>query len=117
MTYQDKTIVCADCGVEFVHSAADQERYAQRGFTNEPKRCRTCRGNRQSAGGRERGPKRRAEGAAPRGESRSPAGAANRKMYAAVCAECGQPTQVPFEPSGNRPVYCRECFRVRSGRG
>ncbi len=40
MPYEDKTIVCTDCGQEFVHSAEDQARYAERGFTNEPKRCR-----------------------------------------------------------------------------
>ncbi len=27
-----------------------------------------------------------------------------------VCANCGQATQVPFQPRGDRPVYCRECF-------
>lgn len=33
-----------------------------------------------------------------------------RQMYDAVCSDCGQPCQVPFKPSGDRPVYCRECF-------
>jgi len=31
-------------------------------------------------------------------------------MYDVICAECGQPTQVPFQPRGDRPVYCRACF-------
>ena len=30
--------------------------------------------------------------------------------YDVICAECGQPTQVPFQPRGDRPVYCRACF-------
>ena len=33
-----------------------------------------------------------------------------REMHDAVCADCKQNTQVPFKPSGDRPVYCRECF-------
>ena len=53
MSYEDKTIVCADCGTDFIHSGQDQARYAERGFTNEPKRCRDCREKRkaQSGGG------------------------------------------------------------------
>jgi CxxC-x17-CxxC domain-containing protein len=31
-------------------------------------------------------------------------------MFPAVCAQCGQETQVPFEPRGDRPVYCSACF-------
>lgn len=34
-----------------------------------------------------------------------------REMHDAVCSDCGQPCKVPFKPSANRPVYCRECFR------
>ncbi len=34
-----------------------------------------------------------------------------REMHDAVCADCGQETQVPFKPSGDRPVYCRECYQ------
>ena len=33
-----------------------------------------------------------------------------REMHKAVCAECKKDTEVPFKPSGDRPVYCRECF-------
>lgn len=39
-----------------------------------------------------------------------------RPMYAVVCYECGKDTSLPFKPSGNRPVYCRECFALRKGR-
>ncbi|MBI5037009.1 hypothetical protein HZC09_06745 [Candidatus Micrarchaeota archaeon] len=35
----------------------------------------------------------------------------DRPMYEAVCSDCGQPCQVPFQPAEGRPVYCRECFR------
>ena len=52
MSFQDKTIKCADCGSEFVFTAAEQEFFAEKGFTNEPKRCPTCRrARRQQRGG------------------------------------------------------------------
>ncbi|MCI8588274.1 MAG: cytochrome C551 [Bacilli bacterium] len=41
--YKDKTITCIDCGEEFVFTARDQEFYAEKGFNNEPKRCKSCR--------------------------------------------------------------------------
>ena len=36
-----------------------------------------------------------------------------REMHKAVCAECGQECEVPFKPSGDRPIYCKECYRKR----
>jgi len=59
MEYQDKVIVCEDCRKEFTHSAADQARYAERGFTADPKRCRPCREKRkaESAERKARGPR------------------------------------------------------------
>ena len=105
MPFEDKNIVCIDCGQEFVHSAEDQARYAERGFTNEPKRCRVCRDKRkpQSGGG----------GGGGGGGGRGERGGAPREAYEAVCAECGATTTVPFKPSQGRPVYCRECFRAK----
>ena len=85
--YTDKTLVCKDCGQEFVFTAGEQEFYAEKGFTNEPQRCKPCRDARK-------------------GVSR-PA----RQMFDAVCANCGQPCKVPFEPRNDRPVYCSDCFR------
>lgn len=35
-----------------------------------------------------------------------------REMFKATCAECGKPCEVPFRPSGERPVYCRDCFQA-----
>ena len=46
--YKDKTIKCLDCGTEFVFTARDQEFYAEKGFTNEPKRCKECRAKRKA---------------------------------------------------------------------
>ena len=84
--YQDKTLVCKDCGQEFVFTAGEQEFYASRGFENEPQRCKSCRDARKNA---------------PRGE---------RQMYVATCAVCGKVARVPFQPREDRPVYCSDCF-------
>ncbi|XUX00853.1 MAG: zinc-ribbon domain containing protein [Dehalogenimonas sp.] len=91
---QDKTIQCADCGSDFTFSASEQEFFASKGFTNEPKRCPTCRQARKQTRG---------------GSFGSNSGGA-RQMFPAVCAACGKETQVPFEPRNGRPVYCSDCF-------
>ncbi|ACV63816.1 conserved hypothetical protein [Desulfofarcimen acetoxidans DSM 771] len=99
--YQDKTLTCRDCGADFIFSASEQEFYNDKGFTNEPGRCPQCRlarKQRNNGGGFNRG-----------SSDRQP-----REMFSAVCAECGAETEVPFRPSGNRPVYCRDCFRKNS---
>ncbi|MEN6411868.1 MAG: zinc-ribbon domain containing protein [Veillonellales bacterium] len=96
--FEDKTLTCRDCGVDFIFSASEQEFYAEKGFTNEPGRCPECRAARkQNNGGR--------GGARPQ-----------REMHEAVCADCGVTTQVPFRPSGDRPVYCRDCFSKHNNR-
>lgn len=101
MPYTDKNLTCVECGNEFIFSAEDQEYHASRGFENEPRRCSSCRQARKA----ERG-----DGKSFRGGY----GSSPRRMYPAVCAECGQSTEVPFEPRGDRPVYCRDCFSKRS---
>lgn len=106
MPYTDKSLTCVDCGAEFTFSAEDQEYYASRGFQNEPKRCPTCRRTRKA--GREGG------GGGGGGSSRGGYSSADRPMYPAVCADCGQQTEVPFQPRGDRPVYCRDCFAKHS---
>ncbi|MEG1002008.1 zinc-ribbon domain-containing protein [Clostridium sp.] len=40
---EDKTIVCKDCGKEFVFTVGEQEFYKEKGFDNEPQRCPDCR--------------------------------------------------------------------------
>ncbi len=91
--YQDETLTCRDCGEEFVFTARDQEFFAEKGFTNKPTRCKSCRNARKNDGYNG-------------GGNRRPA----REMYDAVCAQCGKPTQVPFMPKNDRPVYCSDCF-------
>src|SRR5262245_42087880 len=51
MSYADKTLTCRDCGTQFVFTAGEQEFYAQKGFTNEPTRCPSCRQARKQGGG------------------------------------------------------------------
>ena len=52
--YEDKTLVCKECGNEFIFSAGEQEFYAEKGFVNEPQRCKACRDARKNAGRAER---------------------------------------------------------------
>ncbi len=92
MSFQDKSLQCSDCGLEFTFTAGEQEFYASRGLQNEPKRCPECR---------------RAKKAERYGSGGS---RAQRQMFPAVCAECGQDTEVPFEPREDRPVYCGDCY-------
>jgi CxxC-x17-CxxC domain-containing protein len=105
VSYTDRTLTCVECGAEFTFSAEDQEYHASRGFTNEPKRCPTCREARRGGGG--------GGGGGSRGGGYG-SGSGSRQMYPAVCADCGQQTEVPFEPRGDRPVYCRDCFAKHS---
>ena len=84
--YEDKTLVCKECGKEFVFTAGEQEFYAERGFQNEPLRCRDWR------------------------QARKNASHPQRELYTAVCAACGKEAKVPFQPRDDRPVYCSECF-------
>lgn len=100
MEFEDKTITCADCAAEFIHSAADQARYAERGLEHEPKRCAACRAKR-----RNRQPGR----GGPRGSGGGHRSA--RPSFPAVCHTCGKETTVPFQPTEGRPVYCRECYQ------
>jgi CxxC-x17-CxxC domain-containing protein len=91
--YRDEIIKCRDCGEDFVFTARDQEFFAEKGFTNKPIRCKDCRNARK---------RDRYDGGGRRGEA--------REMHDAVCAQCGKPTQVPFIPKNDRPVYCSDCF-------
>lgn len=110
MPYQNKSIQCSDCGVNFTFSADEQEQFAQRGYTNEPKRCPECR---QARKARQSGN----EGSSYRGNGNSYGSRPSREMFAVKCSECGKDTEVPFKPSGDRPVYCSDCFRkVRPSR-
>jgi CxxC-x17-CxxC domain-containing protein len=101
---QDRILQCADCGNNFVFTAGEQAFYQERNFSD-PKRCPTCREARKA--GRSGG-----QGSRPRdrgGRRERPP----RQMYDVICADCGQPTQVPFMPRDDRPVYCKDCYEKR----
>lgn len=40
---------------------------------------------------------------------------ADREMFKTVCSKCGKDCEVPFRPTGSKPVYCRDCFRSMGG--
>ena len=88
--YEDKTLKCKECGNEFVFTAGEQEFYAEKGFVNEPQRCKACRAARKNAGRSE------------------------RQFFTTICADCGGEARVPFQPrEGGGPVYCSECLAKR----
>ncbi|MBQ2775704.1 MAG: zinc-ribbon domain containing protein [Clostridia bacterium] len=82
--YEDKTLICKDCNQEFVFTAGEQEFYAEKGFVNEPQRCKACRQAKK-----------------------------NNTMFEAVCDDCGGVAKVPFKPREDKPVYCSACFEKR----
>ncbi|MCL2053946.1 MAG: zinc-ribbon domain containing protein [Oscillospiraceae bacterium] len=84
--YEDKTLACKECGEDFVFTSGEQEFYAEKGFVNEPQRCKPCR------------------------DSRKNSSKSEREMFDATCADCGGTARVPFRPREDRPVYCSDCF-------
>jgi CxxC-x17-CxxC domain-containing protein len=94
--FVDKLLTCRDCGKEFVFTAGEQQFYASKGLQHEPRRCGDCRNNRRDGG----------NGAG---------GRAPRAMHDVICNSCGRLTQVPFVPTGSRPVYCLDCFQTTRG--
>ena len=91
--FEDKILTCRDCGAEFTFTASEQQFYADKGFQNSPSRCPACRSARRASNNSGEG----------------------RQMYEVVCAECGRPARVPFQPRDDRPVYCSSCFAAQRG--
>ncbi len=83
----DRFLCCTNCGAEFVFSAAEQLFFEERGFLNDPKRCKKCRAEHRSG--------------VPW----------TRRGTSITCAECGMLTRVPFKPNRGIPVLCRACFQ------
>lgn len=118
--YEDKTITCADCGQAFTFTASEQAFYAEKGFSDAPKRCKSCRqARKQQRSSSSYGDDSYGGGYSSGGYGGGGYGGgssydrAPRQMYDAVCADCGKTAQVPFQPTGSRPVYCNDCFRAR----
>jgi CxxC-x17-CxxC domain-containing protein len=106
MTYTDKPLTCADCGTSFLFTAGEQEFHASKGFTNMPGRCPDCRAARRNQ--RDGGSYGGGGGGGYGGQ---------REMFTATCAACGKEARVPFQPRGDKPVYCSDCFRTQGGGG
>ena len=122
MMLQDRILTCRDCGQQFAFTAGEQEFYQSRGLMNDPGRCPACRRARKA---------QRTEGGyayssasdglatsygGPRGYDRYER--PRRELFSATCSQCGREARVPFEPRGDKPVYCSDCFeQVRGGRG
>lgn len=95
-------IVCSSCNNVFEFTQEEREFYDSKGF-QPPRKCKPCRAaakqNRGGGGGYGGG---------------YGGGRPQRQMYDAVCASCGVNTQVPFQPNGSKPVYCRDCYQSSS---
>ena len=99
MAFQDKTLTCRDCGKPFEFTASEQEFYASKGFDNEPTRCPDCRRLHKQ---------QRQEGGGGYGGGHGNSGP--RQSFEITCSECCKKGTVPFQPKGDRPVLCRDCF-------
>ena len=91
--YEDKTLKCKECGNDFVFTAGEQQFYAEKGFQNEPQRCKEWRNAKKAA----------VKGA--------------KEYFVATCASCGAEAKVPFQPREDRPVYCSECYAKMKNNG
>lgn len=89
---QDQTLTCRDCGKQFVWTVGEQQFYKDKGFTNPPSRCPDCRKNKKF--------------------SDRPMNNGPRQEFTITCSNCGKQDTVPFEPRGDRPVLCRDCFKA-----
>lgn len=126
---QDKVLTCADCGQEFTFTAAEQQFYTDRGFS-EPRRCASCRAIRKAQRGDTGGGSRSYSSSGGGGGYSSGGGGysgggysgggggggyqrAEREMFSATCSSCGKEAQVPFRPTSGKPVYCSDCFKTQ----
>lgn len=87
MDFVDRVLTCFRCGSTFLFSAAEQRFFKEKGFANDPKRCKRCK-------------------AKDHGHQRI--------EVRVTCAACGIATTVPFKPRGTRPVFCNVCFEKQS---
>lgn len=98
--YVDEMLNCVDCSRQFAFTAGEQRFYESKGFQNKPNRCPDCRAARKAM---------RANGVDGAGQSPG----RPREMYTATCSNCGGAAEVPFNPRGDKPVFCRDCFQSR----
>jgi len=89
MQFTDRMLKCVACSKNFIFSAEEQIFFFDKGFTNDPKRCKGCKAQRF--------------------------GVSRRVLLETkiACSVCGSETTVPFKPTQGRPVLCRSCFCVQ----
>ncbi|MHB1457135.1 MAG: DEAD/DEAH box helicase [Armatimonadota bacterium] len=92
MDIQDISCVCRDCGTDFFFTAQEQLSFRKNGFAA-PTRCPVCHEKR--VGRRKTGRSGKAE------------------VYISSCATCGKDAELPFKPTNDKPVLCKECFRAQ----
>ena|SRR5579872_897818 len=108
--YTDETLNCVDCNAPFTFTRGEQEFFATKGFSNKPNRCPDCRASRKA---------QRGSGGGYSGSGSSGGGGRQREqreMFTATCSQCHGVAEVPFQPSNDKPVYCRDCFSTRQPR-
>lgn len=94
--FQDTSIVCIDCGQDFIWTGGEQLFFRDKGLQNPPKRCKACK---------------QAKNDRLAAIANAQASGVKQKIEVTVsCARCSAQTTVPFYPSQGRPVYCRSCF-------
>jgi CxxC-x17-CxxC domain-containing protein len=117
---QDREFTCKECGSTFVFTVGEQEFYLTKGLQHAPQRCAECR----RIGRASEFPARRATvswpasgGTARKKEFGGQVGSewARRQMTEIRCVQCGEVTMVPFQPRGDRPVYCKSCYAQARG--
>jgi CxxC-x17-CxxC domain-containing protein len=106
----DRPLPCRDCGSTFVFTSGEQAFYASRGLTHNPTRCPDCRSARKGNSGDSGANPLTDSGYVHYGPFASFGGRTPRQMHPATCGQCGQMTEVPFVPKGERPVLCSDCF-------
>ena len=116
LSYTDKTLACRDCGTNFTFTAGEQEFYANKGLLNPPSRCSSCRSARKTQRNDFDAPPDDSAGYVKYGAFASFGGRTPRQMHPTTCADCGQATEVPFVPRGDRPVFCSNCYSKQKAR-
>ena len=106
MAFSDRELICRDCQGTFIFAAGEQEFYATKGLQHDPVRCPSCRASRRTMRPEER------DEAPSYGVFVSWGGRTPRQLHAATCHECGQTTEIPFMPRGDRPVFCSNCYNA-----
>ncbi len=96
MPYLDKTLICKDCGQQFIWKSGEQEFFDVKGFPP-PTRCSECR-------------KKRKEGR----DQSGPQVSQSTTKHEIVCSKCGKIGQVPFTPRNPEGVLCAQCFEEQN---